>query len=344
MRSYKLRRAAERLRSQLSNKVAILLYHRIVDLTPDPWSLCVTPRHFSEQLQVLKKFGRVMRLQELITALGRGRLPKRAVVITFDDGYADNFSNTRLILERHGLPATVFVATGQIESDREFWWDELDKLFLQPRALPQTLDISINGRTLNVDLADTANYGESDYNLHRGWKNWEKPPSQRQSLYREVYQLLWPLAYSDRRAALDQLFKWAGAATDCRASHRPLSTDEIIGLARDGLIEVGSHTVTHSALSRIPLEQQRDEIQKSKHHLEELVNLPVSSFAYPYGRQTDYTDETIALVKDSGFVGACSNYPGTVGRGTDPYQLPRLQVMDWDGDECGKRLSAWFES
>ena len=83
-------------------------------------------------------------------------------------------------------------------------------------------------------------------------------------------------------------------------------------LANDNLIEIGAHTVNHPSLSSLPLKSQRHEILESKARLEDLVGSPVTSFAYPYGKRSDYSARTVALVQESGFTCACSNFPGLV--------------------------------
>src|SRR5918999_469587 len=342
--AYRLRRMAQSLRNQLARQVVILLYHRIAEVASDPWSLCVTPRHFAEHLEVLAKQGYAMRLERVARTLGGRGLPHRAAVITFDDGYVDNLWNAKPLLERFDLPATVFVTTGNINQDREFWWDELERFILQPGRLPETLRLSINGNSHDWELGDTATYSPSDYAQRSGWKNWQPDSGLRQSLYRSVYRLLYPLTEDKRQNALHQLRACVGAMPNGRPANRTLTSDEVNHLSQGGLIEIGAHTVTHSQLSQLSLSLQRKEIKESKDCLEEILGRPVVSFAYPYGKRSDYTTQTIDLIKESGFTCACSNFPGTVRRGTDPYQLPRLCVMDWDGEEFSRRLSSWFDS
>ena len=101
--------------------------------------------------------------------------------------------------------------------------------------------------------------------------------------------------------------------------------------------------MTHPALSALPAALQRDEILKSKARLEEFLGSPVDSFAYPYGKRGDYTAETVAIVQEAGFSCACSNFAGVVERLSNPFQLPRMHVQDWDGDEFARRLSRWFD-
>jgi len=100
----------------------ILLYHRIAEGDADPWSLCVRPSRFAEHLDVLH--GRMARLTDISRGDTR-RMQAGRLAITFDDGYADTLHAALPILERHDAPATVFVATGGVDSGRPFWWDEL---------------------------------------------------------------------------------------------------------------------------------------------------------------------------------------------------------------------------
>src|SRR5262245_40538012 len=119
----------------------ILMYHRVADVPADPWGLCVTPQHFAEHMQVLGSCSRPVRLQELTDALATDTVADRTVVVTLDDGYADNLYNARPLLFEHGIPATVFITTGNIGSSHEFWWDELEYLTLHPGILPEKLEL-----------------------------------------------------------------------------------------------------------------------------------------------------------------------------------------------------------
>jgi peptidoglycan/xylan/chitin deacetylase (PgdA/CDA1 family) len=121
---------------RLSNSIApgarILMYHRVAEVAVDPWELCVTPQHFAEHLEVLSKFARVVSLSQLTQELDAGKSIDRSIAITFDDGYGDNLLTAKPILEKSDLPATIFVANGYVEQQREYWWDELERLFFQP--------------------------------------------------------------------------------------------------------------------------------------------------------------------------------------------------------------------
>ena len=162
-------RAARRVRSLVSPGALILLYHRVTKLESDPQLLAVSPRHFDEHMDVMRRLATPTALRDLLEACRSGTLPKRAVVVTFDDGYADNLREAKPMLERHGVPATVFVSTGLLGQRRESYWDELDRLLLQPGVLPDKLELDISGRRYLRDLNSDAEYTVDAWERHRGW-------------------------------------------------------------------------------------------------------------------------------------------------------------------------------
>jgi peptidoglycan/xylan/chitin deacetylase (PgdA/CDA1 family) len=108
-------------------------------------------------------------------------------------------------------------------------------------------------------------------------------------------------------------------------------------------VEIGAHTETHCSLAALPAADQRHEVAASKARLEQLLGLPVTSFAYPYGGHDDYTVETARIVKEAGFACACANHPGLVAPGADLFRLRRHMVPDWTGEEFAGRLRGYFE-
>lgn len=338
-----VRRLAEPLTRRFSSRGLILLYHRVAELWSDAQLLCAAPKHFEEHLEILRKHAHPMRLQQLVGALRDGGLPHSAISVTFDDGYADTLYNAKPLLERYEVPATVFVATGYIGDGREFWWDELERVLLTPGELPEALRLTVEETVYQWELGEAAHYTEDAYLYHREWNVLEeRNPTPRHRLYRELFTMLRSLPDRSRRKVLEELRVWGGAESIDGLPHCTLSSDEISQLAEGNLIEVGSHTVTHPTLSMLPLNVQYAEIHRSKSRLEEILGGPVISFSYPYGSQSDYTPQTAALVREAGFTCACSNYYGVVRRDTDHFQLPRILVRNWDGEEFLRRLKACF--
>ena len=172
----------------------ILMYHRIGVSGLDPWGLAVSPAHFAEHLAVLRQHGRTAPLARVVETLRDGTLPSRTLVVTFDDGYADNLYNARPLLERYDVPATVFVATGHIGSDREFWWDELEEILRRPQVLPGQLRLNAYGRTLEWTLDEACRYPEEQRRSDAGGRAAGLGgPSPRDALYRAVHRALLPM-------------------------------------------------------------------------------------------------------------------------------------------------------
>jgi peptidoglycan/xylan/chitin deacetylase (PgdA/CDA1 family) len=121
----RLRRVVQKVQNRLAPGGLILLYHRVAEMGSDPWALCVSPCHFAEHLEVLQKLGCTVRLQQLNQTLQSGKRPERQVAITFDDGYADNLHLGKPLLESYEIPATIFLATGYMVQEREFWWGRI---------------------------------------------------------------------------------------------------------------------------------------------------------------------------------------------------------------------------
>jgi peptidoglycan/xylan/chitin deacetylase (PgdA/CDA1 family) len=279
----RLRHGWQRAADALNPPPLILMYHRIARDDIDPWQLCVSPENFAAQMACIRRERRPMRLRELADALARGRCPRNAVVVTFDDGYRDNLDAALPALQRFDVPATVFCTVDAIGRDEGFWWDRLAALLLGPNPAP----------------AASAHY-------------------------REVWSQLRAMSDAERDAALAQI---AATRDTAPAAPATLTHGELRTLAASDLIEIGAHSVTHAALSSLPVDAQREEIVHSKTRLAQLTGREVTSFAYPFG---DLGEPTAALVRDAGFRAACTTEAAVVRVGTDAMQLPRLAVGDWD--------------
>jgi len=339
----RLRRVVRNVKNLFASRAIILLYHRVTEVASDPQLLCVSPARFAQHLAVLQKFGRPTRLSLLDEALRRGNGGRSAIVVTFDDGYADNLCNAKPLLRRHEIPATVFMTTDILGSPKEFWQDDLERICLHPGVLPETLRLTINGKTLECELGQATYYGEDAFRCHRAWNVSQKyNPTLRHQLYRSLIEILQPLPTGERRTLVDDLLKWAGISATGRSTHRGLSPEELIQLEEGGLIDIGSHTVSHPTLSALSVAAQMDEISQSKAHLERILGHPITDFAYPYGKRSDYTEATVAAVRAAGFQCACSNFGGIVHSNTERWQLPRFVVRDWDGEEFAARLGSWL--
>jgi peptidoglycan/xylan/chitin deacetylase (PgdA/CDA1 family) len=334
----KTRQTSAHLKNYLFPGALILMYHRVAEADSDPWSLCVSPQHFAEHLEVISKYRNPISLRELTSKLDNNRSLDRAIAITFDDGYADNLYNAKPVLEKYHIPATVFVTTGSIDRKHEFWWDELDRLLLQPGTLPQLFQFIINEKSYCWNLATSAHYTTTDALQYRHWRM-EIPidPTPRHTLYRFLYQQLQFLPDRERKQILESIRVYIKIEPLVRTTHRTLNQLELLTLELGGAIEIGAHTVTHPFLAQMTLAEQQQEVQQSKDALEEILGHEVISFSYPNG---SYALETISIVRQIGFNCACSSISNKINpRNTNNCLLPRFMVEDWDGDTFARWLS-----
>jgi peptidoglycan/xylan/chitin deacetylase (PgdA/CDA1 family) len=310
--------------------VLILLYHRIAQLRRDPWSLCISPKQFEQQLSVLGEQSCPIRLQDLKSHLSGSPNPQSPILaLTFDDGYADNLLAAEPLLRKFEIPATMFVVCRATNRDREFWWDELERILLEPLPNPRSLRLMIHGMWYEWLLGADSNGSAV---THDGWQAWgTDTPSAVHKAYRQIYNLLLPLAPSQRNEVMDQLSDWAGVDRTARPSHRLLSEDQLACLAHSDFIDIGVHTMEHPVLASLSVIDQMKEIGGAKMRIERIIGKTSLLFSYPYGKRNHYGKATVEIVRRTGFEYACTNVPGMVAPGTDVLQLPRVIVPALDG-------------
>lgn len=296
--------------------VIVLLYHRVTSLPSDPEMLAVTPDNFREQMRHLKDLFPIVRFEE-----DWSEISKPAVCVTFDDGYADNALEALPILEDAGVPATFFVSTGTIGTTEEFWWNELERIILERQNLPSSFTLE-NGR-----------FG----------RNWQTGGfRERQDFYHCLVPLMKESDAEQRENWLMQLRRWAGTGEETSGSHRAMTVDELRLLAGSGRVTVGAHTVSHSRLSCLSPQAQREEITASKRQLGQWLGREITTFSYPFGRRPDYSTQSIAICREAGFTKAAANFPGQAHRWTDPYQIPRQLVRNWPVDVFAEKLRGFW--
>lgn len=327
----------------LSGSCVIVLYHRVSALVSDPQMLSVTSEHFAQHLEVMQDHGVVIPLLELSERLAANDLPKRAVVVTFDDGYADNLLTAKPILQRYEAPATVFVATDGAEQKEELYWDELERLLLQPGELPRELSIDIDGQKIAYEFGDCAYYKEDEFLSNSKWNvRMDYAPTSRHFAYSDLCGRLTRLTPDNRSRVVAGLREQIGAPQIIRDTHRAMNATELRELVSDGLIDVGAHTRRHSYLASLDENEQRIDMAGSKLALERIVGREVSTFSYPYGTKSSYTHSTVQCAKEIGFRLACSNFAEPLTPWTDRFQLPRYIAGNWDGAEFGRFLDKCY--
>jgi peptidoglycan/xylan/chitin deacetylase (PgdA/CDA1 family) len=296
--------------------VITLIYHRVATLSSDPELLAVSPENFRAQMRYLKDTVQLVRFEEEWS-----NVSEPTVAVTFDDGYADNVLEALPILEDVGVPATFFVSTGTIGTTNEFWWHELERIILGNGTLPSSFDLN--------DFRNKKNWPTGTFNA-------------RLTFYQELVRLMNDTDAEQRNSWLAQLRHWAQCDENNSDRHRVMTVDELRLLGRSSLVTIGAHTVSHSRLSNLSPDVQREEITASKKQLDAWVGTDITTFSYPFGRRSDYTKQSIALCRDAGFRKAAANFPGQAHRWTDPYQIPRHLVRNWPIETFSTKLQEFW--
>jgi peptidoglycan/xylan/chitin deacetylase (PgdA/CDA1 family) len=311
-------RAAAWASAMLRPGPVILGYHRIADAAWDPNHLCVSPRNFREQLEVLKRVAQPVPLQQVETYLTTGRAPGKTVAVTFDDGYADTCEVALPVLEQREVPVTIFVITGTIGG--RYWWEEIQQLVEAATELPARIELSRGGCSLR-------------------WKRKADEARNRRTLVRAIGDFFRALPFADQRGALEDLTSLlAATATDDTAS-QAISAEQVAVLSASELVGIGSHTVTHASLGRVSADQQVYELERSKLTLEAITGQPVETFSYPNGIPSA---DSPRLARMLGYTVGCTSREGVVSPASSRYLLPRLWVGDWDGERFARWLRRWM--
>ena len=281
-------------------RLSILMYHRVLP-QPDPMLPDdMDARAFERQMTALSSHFHVLPLHEAVTRLQKASLPARAACITFDDGYADNAEVALPILQRLGLHATFFIATGYLDGGR-MWNDSIIETVR--RAPGPRLDLS--GLTLGDHPIETM--------------------TQRREAAMSLISALKYLSPEQRRREAEKLSRYLSVETPDQLM---MQTKQVRALHNAGM-DIGGHTVNHPILTRVDNATARAEIADGRDSLESIVGGRVSLFAYPNGRpRLDYNADHVNIVKQLGFSAAVSTASGAARASGDPYQLPRFAPWD----------------
>ncbi len=287
------------------NTLAIVMYHGVVaePLVPFCWHQ-VPLAAFERQMTWLARHRTVLPLDEALDRLDAGTLPRDAAAITFDDGYRNNLTRAFPVLERHHLPATLFLVTGLRDASARVWVDLLWRAIRDTRA--SRLDAGELGLG-ELSLGDDDAKGLA---------------------IARVVEALKLLPTSRREAASRRLFEALDAATTIRSDEdfALLSDEELRALTASGLVTLAPHTRTHPILSRCDDARIEDEVRGSIDDIAHRTGAPPRVFAYPNGRAIDFDDRARAHLRHAGVRHALSTRHGLARQGDDPLALPRIAV------------------
>lgn len=272
-------------------RVTILAYHRIGQpgqgaLASDPQLFSATANGFVWQMAYLRAHFSILSFDEMLERHRLGEaFPSNAAIVTFDDGYRDNFDIAYPILRQFSMPATIFLTTGLIGTTDRMWWDEVASL------LESTKASSISVPDFGLLPLTTA----------------RQRSHAREMLRRHLKALSAP----ERLDQIEAIRDAVGNGNPSLSVERVhLSWDEVRAMSQYGMT-FGAHTHSHPILTQVALEEAEDEIARSKQTIEDELGKPVRYFAYPNGKRGDFDHLTRELLIQSGFEAAVTLQHGS---------------------------------
>ena len=295
-------------------RLCVVNYHRILAAKDPLLESEPDVATFRWQMELLATCFNVLPLHEAIALVRSGRMPPRAVCITFDDGYRSVHDLALPILQQFKLPATVFVTSGFVGGGN--MWN--DRIIEAVQNLPPgQLDLS----ELGLGAYSLASLGDRQKTV---------------GALTEASKYLPPDA---RRDLIKRLELMVGEHLD---HDLMLTAEMVISLDRAG-IEIGAHTISHPILTSLEDESSRLEIAGGKKELEAIIGKPVRLFAYPNGKVgKDFDQRHTRMAREAGFTAAFTTSVGAVTGRQDLFQLPRSRPWDTTPFMFGMRLLRWL--
>ncbi len=297
----------------------ILAYHRILPHTDafgfDRELISAYPEEFSWHMRHIRRHYSPISFRELKEIVSRDdRLPPRAVIVTFDDGYDDNFNYALPILKENGVPATFFICPDYIGTDRVLWFDWAAHL-CEGLSNDVVLSAASSGRTIALSPRDSADA------RRRSFLSFLKrlPDVERQSLMAQLEDIVKP-----KRGRF--------------ADSHPLSWEQVKEAHRSGIAEFGSHTLSHPVLSQMDEPAIDKELHDSKRIIEDQLQVPCIALAYPVGGVDAINAEVLTAAARAGYCFACTYQSGVNEWPLQrPFELRRMHVERYT-------TRAWFAS
>lgn len=268
----------------LSDSLIILAYHRIYDMGDedkfpfDPELVSATPEEFEIQIKYVKKYFNVVSFKDVINHIdGKKSLPKRPVIITFDDGHYDNYSNAFPVLKSLKVPATIFLSTGYIGTDDIFWFDWVTYLIYRTKKTSFSLE---NDVVFNIENSIVS----------------------RREVTEQVLEFLKSVPNASRLEIINNMSNELDVTLleSDKSLSSCLNWEQVVEMSSSG-IDFGSHTITHPILSRLESSDLLNEIIQSKCDIEKHLDIDINTIAYPVGGNSEYNNNVINICKSAGY-------------------------------------------
>jgi peptidoglycan/xylan/chitin deacetylase (PgdA/CDA1 family) len=288
----------------LRDQLTILMYHAVIrtPLKVPNWCF-IDEASFQSQVEYLKRHFKVIHLSQAVEQLQNGGIHQPTAVITFDDGFQNNYEVAFPILREAKAPATIFLTTGLVNTDDTVWFCRLN------RALANTKILWFEWDGSRFDLSKPDSKAETAAVIQGKLKKFHN---------------------SELLAELRNIIRALGddpddpIATD--SPYRMLNDEAIREMTSSALIEFGAHTHSHAILSRLSPKEQQKEIAQSVAITEELAGCSCKVFAYPNGSAQDYGPDTLKILEGCGIQAAVTTIEGPTDIMTPLLEMRRYGI------------------
>lgn len=288
----------------------ILLYHGVHADDLDAGARNRSGKHisrarFATEMEYLKRSRPIVSMRQIAAAhRGEIEIPEGAVAVTFDDGFLNNYTEAFPVLKEHGVPATIYVATGYIGTGRRMWSDRLEDAFL--RTVERRMSIAVRGERFDAGLATT---------------------DDRVAAFLAVKQRCKMVADELKNEIVDAVCETLAVEPEPCELYDFCDWDDVRDMAFSGLVDIGAHTVDHVSLAKCTSANAAAQIRWSLAAVSDALADECDLFAYPEGQAHDFNELTIACLMAHGIDHTPSAMAGTNQVGvTDPFALYRTMV------------------
>ena len=279
-----------------------------------------SPEVFEQQIEFLSINRNLVTMDQVADAFtGRSVLPKMPALITFDDGYADNYTNAFPILKKYRAPACFFLPSRRFSTRLLEWWDNL--AYAVKSAAPGRYSLLIDGSSVVLDLngVDSRNRASADL-IERA---------------------------KSSRVVTEDLFSALGVLppTESEQSDQIMSDEQVFEILSEDGYSIGGHSVSHSILANLSSDQQLYEIVQSKKELQDRFQCVVRAFAYPVGRREHYSAVSIEAVETANFDCAFNFRQNALDVNmsqTNRFDIDRISLPRFMGGIVRARCSGFF--
>lgn len=294
------------------NYVKIVLYHSVTDSESDfikGTHVSTPPSLFRKHLNYIQKHYNILSLQKVLESLKHGKVHRRSLVITLDDGFADNYHCVYWYLQEHKLPATIFLVSDCILKKKPIWIQEL--CYIINSVGPEKIIEALSGLEGTPVITELPNRKASRKQLH--------------GLLIEYFAYF---VHKDvREALLTRIYHECNLSKENIIDDNQifLNVEQIKEMARNG-IDFGSHGATHTPFSAMSIGEQEEEINTSKLVIKEIIGHGAFPFAYPFGGSSSFKPSTRAIAERVGHSCILSTVERLNDSSRSPYELGRIRV------------------